>query len=354
MPFIRIDPVTRKRIQRFRRIRRGYYSLMVLIVLTALSLLSNFLCNSRAIAVYYEGELYFPTFKFYDMATFGQVDDLGFDDVEADYRALRTQIEEEGKGWVLMPPITFDPYESDFDYYDDPPPNAPDSRHILGTDGQGRDVFARILYGFRISITFAVVLVAIGQTIGTIIGSLLGFLGGWFDSISQRLIEIWGSLPFLYVVIILGTFLGRSFLVLILILAMFQWISMTYYMRTEMYREKSREYCLAARSFGASRRRMIFRHLLPNCITPLVTFTPFAVIGAISALTSLDYLGFGLPAPTPSWGELIRQALQTDNRDALWLSLSPLFAISITLILVNLIGESVREAFDPKQYARYR
>jgi microcin C transport system permease protein len=158
------------------------------------------------------------------------------------------------------------------------------------------------------------------------------------------------------VVILLGSlpYFTPGFWTLLGIMALFQWISITYYMRTEMYREKTKEYCLAARSFGASRRRLIFKHLIPNCLTPLVTFTPFMIVIAIFGLTSLDYLGYGLPAPTPSWGEMIQQALQSDNRGKLWLSISPFVAISFTLVLVTLIGESIREAFDPKQYARYR
>ena len=349
-----IDPLTRKRFGRFRKIRRGWFSFLILAILTVLSLFSNFIAHRRAIMVWYEGKAYFPTYTFHDMATFGQEDDYGFDDVEADYVALKERFKEEGGGnWVLMPIVPFDPYEPDF-AYDEPPPNAPDSRHWFGTDSQGRDVFARLLYGFRISILFALALTFISRVVGTVVGSLQGFLGGRFDMLSQRVIETWASLPFLYVVIVLATFFTPSFILLLFIMALFDWIGITYYMRTEMYREKTKEYCLAARSFGASRRRQIFTHLLPNCITPLVTFTPFGIVAAITALTALDYLGYGLPAPTPSWGEMIQQALQSDNRDKIWLSLAPFSAISITLTLVTFIGESIREAFDPKQYARYR
>ena len=235
------------------------------------------------------------------------------------------------------------------------PPTPPDftRRHYLGTDSQGRDVASRLLYGFRISVFFALFLVLIGQAIGTTIGSLQGYLGGRFDILSQRLIEVLVAVPFLYVVIIMAALFAPTFWMLLGIMALWQWIAITFFMRTEMYREKTREYCLAARSYGASHLRIIFRHLLPNCLTPLVTFTPFAVVGAIFALTGLDYLGYGLPAPTPSWGEMIDQALQLENRDRLWLILAPFGALTATLVLVVFIGESVREAFDPKQYARY-
>ncbi|MBT3346704.1 MAG: ABC transporter permease subunit [Gemmatimonadetes bacterium] len=352
MPFL--NPITAKRLRRFRRIKRGYYSFVVLMTLTIISLFSNYVANKRAIVVSYADEIYFPTFRFYDMATFGQEDEYGFDDVEADYLGLQARFEASDDGnWLWMPVVPFDPYEPDFNY-DKPPPNAPDSRHWFGTDSQGRDVFARLLYGFRISIFFAVALVFSGQLIGTIIGALQGFLGGRFDILSQRFIEVWSTLPFLYVVILLATFFKPSFILLLVIMGLFEWIRMTFYMRTEIYREKTKEYCLAARSFGASRRRLILKHLLPNCLTPLVTITPFAIVGAISALTALDYLGYGLPAPTPSWGEMIDQAMDSHNRDKIWLSIAPFSAISLTLLLVTMIGESIREAFDPKQYAHYR
>ena len=233
------------------------------------------------------------------------------------------------------------------------PPTPPDLRHYFGTDSQGRDVASRLLYGFRISIFFALFLVIAGQIIGTTVGSLQGYLGGRFDLLSQRVLEILLAIPFLYVVIIMAALFAPTFWLLLAIMAFFQWITITFYMRTEMYREKTREYCLAARSYGASHLRVVFRHLLPNCLTPLVTFTPFAIVTAIFALTALDYLGYGLPAPTPSWGELLDQALRLENRSSLWLTLAPFGALTATLVLVVFVGESVREAFDPKQYARY-
>ena len=380
MKWFRIDPLTMKRLQRFRRIKRGYYSFVLLLGLFVISWFSEYIANDRALVVYYQGKLTFPTWQYHPMSEFGQADEYGFADTEADYLRLETELQElrtefgerkkdwkgteaellaaeprfERKGsWVLMPMVPFDPYEPDFSY-DEPPPNAPDSRHWFGTDGQGRDVFARLLYGFRISMLFALVLVIIGQTIGTIIGSLQGYLSGRFDLYGQRIIEIWGTLPFLYVVIIISAMYTPSIWLLVAIFSIFQWIRITYYMRTEMYREKTREYCLAAKSYGASSWRIMFRHLLPNCLTPLVTFTPFLIVGAIGSLTALDYLGYGLRPPTPSWGELIDQALQSDNRDKIWLSIAPFGAISITLVLVTFVGESVREAFDPKQFARYK
>ena len=453
MPLFKLDPITKRRFQRFRRIKRGYYSLVILLAAIVLSLFAPFLAESRALLVYYNGQIFFPTFQYLNMGTFGQMPPPGWStgDIETEYLRLQREWQAErflydrdvamaggdaqkfaaaeakypNRGnFVVMPPIPWDPYVSDFWYNEilneiqvlltegnreaaeriarrdrldeladliasgeidavladrmrSPtgnlvglarggtmpslnglvvvPPNPPDSvrRHYLGTDSQGRDVASRLLYGFRISIFFALFLVFIGQVIGTLIGSLQGYLGGRFDILSQRFIEILVSIPFLYVVIILAALLTPSFWLLVAIMAIFQWISITFYMRTEMYREKTREYCLAAKSYGASHLRIIFRHLLPNCLTPLVTFTPFAVVGALFALTGLDYLGYGLPAPTPSWGQLLDQALLPENRDKLWLTLAPFSAIAVTLILVVFIGESVREAFDPKQYAKY-
>ena len=450
MAWITLDPITRRRFARFRKIRRGYYALIILLAAMVLSIFAPFLAESRAIVVIHQGEVYFPTFSTVSMATFHQTPPPGWQaiDLEADYfrlqrewRLQKTLYERERAqpgsdaaalaakypnrdDTVVLPPIPWDPYLSDFWYNEiandiqvlleagdragaanlarrdglielagliesgeidqilkDPkrassgkidslaregtlasvaelakvPPNAPDAlrRHYLGTDSQGRDVAARLLYGFRISIFFSLFLVFAGQIIGTLIGSMQGYFGGKFDIFSQRAIEIIVSIPFLYVVIILAALIVPSFWMLLGIMVLFQWIDITFYMRTEMYREKTKEYCLAAKSYGASDMRIIFRHLLPNCLTPLVTFTPFLVVGAIFSLTALDYLGYGLPAPTPSWGELIDQALDAENRDKLWLTLAPFGAITLTLLLVTFIGESVREAFDPKQYAKY-
>lgn len=353
LPFPRLDPLTKKRLARFRSMRRGFWALLAFLFLFVLSLFANFIANSRALVVSYEGNLYFPTYKFYSMKTFGQKDDFGFDDSEAEYRRLADELKANGKGWVLMPPIPWSPYESDFSYAD-PPPHPPDSRHWLGTDMSGRDVLVRLLYGFRVSILFALALIFAVNILGTFIGSVLGYLGGRADLFGQRFIEVWQSLPQLYIIIIMGTLFTPSAPLLLLVMTAFDWIGMTYYMRAEMYREKSREYCMAARSVGASHFRVVFSHLLPNCLTPLITLTPFSIVAAISGLTALDYLGYGLPPPTPSWGELIDQALQSSNRDKLWLSLSPFVAITVTLMLITLIGEAVREAFDPKAYSRYR
>jgi microcin C transport system permease protein len=203
-----------------------------------------------------------------------------------------------------------------------------------------------------ISISFAIILTIVNYFVGASLGALMGYLGGKFDLFFQRFIEIWGTMPFLYVVIIISSIVTPNFIWLVLILAMFGWIGMTYYLRAEFYREKSRDYVAAAISVGARNRTIVFKHILPNSLTPIITFFPFSLVGGISSLVGLDYLGFGLPAPTPSWGELVSQGLA--NIEKWWLVLTPLLALFFTLLLVVFIGEAIREAFDPKVFSRLR
>jgi len=226
-----------------------------------------------------------------------------------------------------------------------------DTRHYLGTDAAGRDVAARILYGFRISIAFSAILLVFNYLIGTTIGCLMGYWGGAFDIIFQRIIEIWSSVPTLYIIMIIASIMIPDFWVLITIMVFFEWTGITWYMRTSSYREKARTYVLAARAMGASSRRIIFNHLLPNSVSILITFIPFSIAGGITTLTALDYLGFGLPPPTPSWGELLRQGIA--NMDHKWIVSSVVFSMIAVLVMVTWIGEAVRESFDPKKYTTY-
>lgn len=225
-------------------------------------------------------------------------------------------------------------------------------QHLLGTDDRGRDVFARMVYGFRTSLSFALVVTLFCYIIGITIGALLGFYGGTFDIIMQRFVEIWSAMPFLYTVMIFAAIMIPNFWMLVFILVIFKWMGMTYYIRAEFLREKSRDYVAAARAIGCTDGAIIFRHILPNALTPVISFAPFAVVADIGALVSLDFLGFGLPAPTSSWGELLGQGL--GNLTKPWLILSPMLAMFLTLLLVSFIGEAIREAFDPKQYSRLR
>ena len=251
------------------------------------------------------------------------------------------------------------------------PPHAPslEFQHYLGTDNRGRDMLARLAYGFKISMSFALFLLVVSYTVGITVGAILGYYGGLVDLLGQRVIEVWQTVPFLYTVMILGAALNDldvlgerqglpdilqpSFVMLVLVLAVFSWMGISYYIRGEFLREKARDYVSAAISIGVSNPTIIVKHILPNTLTPVVTFAPFAVVSYISSLVALDYLGFGLPAPTPSWGELMNQALP-EFMSKWWMVASPISALFLTLLLVVFIGEAVREAFDPKVFSRLR
>lgn len=345
----RFDPVTKKRWNRFRSIKRGYYSFVLFLLLLVVTVLGECFVNGRALLVSYEGKLYFPT---YGGIIPGKV--FGFDyDYETNYRDLQKRLAGEAPGFVVMPLIPWNPYELDLPEGRYPPfPPDFENRHLLGTDTSGRDVLARLFYGFRTAIIFSLLLLLSTYLVGVTIGCIMGYYGGWFDLLFQRLIEIWTNIPYLYVIVIVSSILVANFYTLLGIMIFFGWTSMTWYMRTMTLKEKSREYVLAARALGASPARTIFRHILPNAISVIVTFVPFAVNSGIVGLTSLDYLGFGLPAPTPSWGELIRQGIENMG-EAQWIIVSVVMAMVVVLSMVAFIGEAVREAYDPKKYTVY-
>jgi microcin C transport system permease protein len=347
---MRINPLTKKKIRRFRSIKRGYYSFLFLTLAIFGSLFAEMFVNSRAILVRYEGRFYFPVFG--NMIP-GKTFDLDYD-YETQYRELSEKFKASGKkeNWVLMPLVPYNPYENDL-RQGEYPPFAPDfkTRHFLGTDMVGRDVLARLTYGFRIEIFFSLVLLVVTYTAGVSIGCTMGYFGGKFDLFFQRIIEIWSNVPFLYVVIILSSIMIPNFFMLIGIMAFFGWMGMTWTMRTVTYKEKAREYTLAARALGATNTRIIFKHILPNTLSLIVTYAPFSVSSGIIALTSLDFLGFGLPPPTPSWGDLLSQGWA--NMGDYWIVGSVLFAMTLTLMTVTFIGEAVREAFDPKLHSTY-
>lgn len=305
--------------------------------------------NSRALVVYYNNNFYFPVYG--DMIP-GNKFGLGYD-YETNYRQLKKVFEEEKKeNWLIMPLVPYNAYENDL-IKDKFPPYPPSfkHKHYLGTDNVGRDILARLVYGFRIAISFSLLLLIFNYGIGISIGSAMGYFGGKFDLFFQRIIEIWSNIPFLYVIIIISSIVVPGFITLILIMAFFGWIGITWIIRTVTYKEKAREYVLAAKAIGASNSRIIFKHIIPNTIAIIVTYAPFAVSGGIVALTSLDYLGFGLPPPTPSWGELIQQGWI--HKDSWWIGGSVISAMTLTLLTVTFIGEAVREAFDPKMYSVY-
>lgn len=351
--------IFRKRVQKFRRIKRGYYSFLLLVVAYIVSFFLPLLVNSKALIVSYNGTWYFPMTAYYSAETFGQTT-FG----EPNYRELKDTFSKQGAGnWVLMPPYPYSATESLFDL-PGVPPHPPSLQHWFGTDDRARDVFARLAYGFNVSLTFAFIVTAIGEGVGVIIGAFLGYFGGKLDILGQRVIEIWSSLPFLYTIIIVSSIVvpqylpetilvaQPSFWILVSIIVAFMWMGITYYVRGEFYREKAKDYVAAAMAMGVSDRAIMFRHILPNALTPVVSFAPFTIVFAITQLVALDFLGFGLPAPTPSWGELIWQAM--DNLTKWWLVFFPLGAMFVTLLLIVFIGEAIREAFDPKEYSRLR
>lgn len=355
----RAESIFRRRLRKFRRLKRGYWSFLFIAAVYVISFFLPVLANNVALVVRYEGESYFPILQFYPAGTFGQ-DVIG----EPDYRALHATFAQSNSGnWALMPPYPYGPNESLLDVPGFPP-HPPSRAHPFGTDDRGRDVLVRLAYGFNISLTFAILVLAIAYSIGVAVGGLLGYLSGKIDLLGQRVIEVWSSLPFLYTIIIVSSIViptyvpGRmqvlqpSFLLLIVILAAFEWMGITYYIRGEFYREKAKDYVAGAIVTGVSDPGIMFRHILPNALTPVVSFAPFTIVANISALVALDFLGFGLPPPTPSWGELIGQGMA--NLTKPWLVFFPLGVLFLTLLLVVFIGEAVREAFDPKEYSRLR
>jgi len=346
---MKLNPLTIKKIRRFKSIKRGYYSFILILVLILASFFAEILVNKRAVMVHYHGEYYFPIYGDpIPGSTFGL--DYKY---ETNYRQLAGKLENEGgDNWVIMPLIPYDAYENDLRENEFPPyPPSFEDRHYFGTDTIGRDIAARLVYGFRIAIFFSLLLLVFNYAVGVSIGCAMGFWGGKFDLIFQRIIEIWSNIPFLYVIIIISSIVVPNFFMLIVIMAFFGWIGITWTMRTITYKEKAREYALAAKALGATDFRIIFKHIIPNTIAIIVTFAPFAVSGGIVALTSLDYLGFGLPPPTPSWGELLQQGWA--NLDAWWIGGSVVVAMIITLMAVTFVGEAIREAFDPKMHTTY-
>ncbi len=332
--------LTKDRFSRFKKVKRAYYSLWILGIAFFLSLFSEFIANDKPLLIRFNGKNYFPAVKFYQETTFG-----GKYKTEADYVALRNNPDFRKKSFMLLPLIPHNPLHAYLDL-DETPPHKPSGTHLLGTDSMARDVLARLIFGFRNCMVFSLTLMFLSVSLGILIGGIQGYLGGKFDIIAQRLIEIWSSLPFLYVVILVGAIYGRSFLLLLLIISVFQWIGLSYYMRGEFLKLKNMTYVKAAKAIGMKPFNILVRQILPNALTPVITLMPFLVISGISSLTALDFLGFGLPPPTASWGELLQQGLK--NLYAPWIALSTIIFLFVTLLLTTFIGEGIREAFDPK------
>jgi len=361
---MRLTPLALKKLRRFRSSTRGWWSFLFLLGGFLLSLVGELWINSRALIVSYEGQLFFPTYaSVYSGQDFGiEKDSAGSPyEYEVNYRELQKHFKGQGSGnWVLMPLVPWNPYENDFDGTGVAQPMKPDfsKKHYLGTDSTGRDIFSRLVYGFRIAMIFALGFVLLVYAIGVLIGCAMGYFGGLTDLLGQRLVEIWSNIPFLYMVIIMVAIVPPNLPVniriglLLLIMVLFSWTAMTYYMRSAVYKEKARDYIAAAQLLGASPWRILVHHLLPNTISTLVTFAPFTMATAITSITALDFLGFGLPPPVPSLGELLKQGVS--QLQAPWIVVSACVSMILTLSLVTFIGEAVREAFDPKKFTTYQ
>lgn len=328
--------------QRFKRNKRGYYSLILFAILFGLSLSAELISNDSPLLVKYNGSFYFPVFVSYPEVTFG-----GDFETETDYRDpyVLQKLSESGN-FVLFPPNK-NSYNTINQQIVGPVPSPPTRQNFFGTDDRGRDVLARIIYGFRLSILFGLALTFTGTLVGIVAGAVQGYLGGRTDLIFQRFIEIWGAMPELYLLIIFASIFQPSILLLLVLLSLFSWMGLSDYVRAEFLRGRNLEYVKAARALGVGNMTIMWRHLLPNGLTPVITFLPFRISAAILALTSLDFLGLGVPPSTPSLGELLAQG--KGNIEAWWLSLSAFMVLVGMLILLIFIGEALRETYDPRK-----
>lgn len=342
MPFSKnLSPLTRRRIAQFKANKRGYYSFWIFCALLLVCLFAELIANDKPILVSYDGGLYAPVLKQYPETTFG-----GDFETETDYRDTYVQELINKKGWIVWPPIRFS-YDTINYNLNEKPPSAPARDNILGTDDQGRDVAARVIYGFRISVIFGLVLTIISSIIGITAGAFQGYYGGRLDLFMQRVIEIWSSLPSLYILIIFSAMFVPGFWTLLLILLLFSWVSLVDVVRAEFLRARNFDYVRAANALGVDNLTIMVRHVLPNAMVATMTMMPFILTGSITALTSLDFLGLGLPPGSPSLGELLNQG--KNNLQAPWLGISAFLSLAFMLTLLTFIGEAVRDAFDPRK-----
>ncbi|MSO68730.1 MAG: ABC transporter permease [Alphaproteobacteria bacterium] len=338
---LKLRPLTVRRWRNFRANRRGFISLWVFLVLFVLSLFAELLANDKPLVVSYDGALYFPFVITYPETAFG-----GDFETEADYRDPVVKQLIDDKGWVLWPAIPYS-YRTINYNLDVPAPAPPSDVNLLGTDDQGRDVLARLIYGFRISVLFGLVLTVLSSIIGIAAGAVQGFFGGWIDLGFQRFIEIWSGLPQLFLLIILASIIEPSFWLLLGLMLLFSWMGLVDVVRAEFFRVRNFDYIRAARALGVRDSAIIIRHALPNAMVSALTFLPFILNGSITTLTALDFLGFGLPPGSPSLGELLQQGKA--NLQAPWLGFTGFFVLAIMLTLMIFIGEAIRDAFDPRK-----
>ncbi|MEW6055682.1 MAG: ABC transporter permease subunit [Bdellovibrionota bacterium] len=337
MKKITINPITQRRIRVFRSNRLAMFSLILLMIVFAGSCFSEWIANDRPYIMRHQGKFYFPLLRKPSAIELGIQDSYS-----VDYKKLA----KEPGNWAVFPPVRFNPYQSNEAVNSYPGP--PTWENPLGTDDRGRDVFARLLYGFRISFAYSIGTWLLAYSIGVAFGLAMGFFGGKIDFIGQRVVEVMSSVPQFFLLIILISIFDPSLTLLVAITSVFGWISISYYMRAEGLRLRRLEFVEAARALGLPLWKILFRHVLPNALTPIITFSPFAIAAGITGLAALDYLGFGLAPPTPSWGELLNQA-KKHFTTAWWLALFPSTALFGTLTLLSFVGEGLRNAFDPKR-----
>ena len=328
--------------RRFRANRLGYVSLIVFLVLFGLSLIAEVLSNDKPLVVRYEGHWYFPVFQTLPETAFG-----GDFPTPADYLDpfIRAQLAKPGN--FALYPLNHYHYSTINYFSTSPSPARPDRENVFGTDDRGRDLLARLLYGFRLSVLFALIVAAASTAFGILFGALQGYFAGWTDIAMERVKEIWGAMPTLYMLIIFSSLFSASFWLLVILLTVFGWLGIAAYVRAEFLKNRTLDYVRAARALGQSNWKIIRRHILPNSLTPVVTLVPFEMAAAIGALTSLDFLGLGVPPGTPSLGELLQQG--KDNLDAWWISMSTFAVLVVTLLLLILIGDALRDALDPRK-----
>ncbi|GAB5387250.1 MAG: ABC transporter permease [Alphaproteobacteria bacterium] len=347
---IPVTPLTRRRVDNFKANRRGWWSLWLFSILFVASMCAELIANDKPLLLQYKGELYTPFLVTYTETQFG-----GDFETEADYRDefVAELIEQEGEGWMIWPPIRYswDTVNRDTRYDDNGRPISfpwsPSAENWLGTDDQGRDVVARLIYGFRLSVLFGFSLTVLSSIIGIAAGAVQGYFGGWVDLIGQRFIEIWSGMPVLYLLIIMAAVITPGFWSLLVLMLLFSWMSLVGVVRAEFLRARNFDYVRAARSLGVGDFTIMWRHVLPNAMVATVTFMPFILTGSVTTLTSLDFLGFGLPPGSPSLGELLKQG--KENLQAPWLGLTAFFSLAIMLSLLTFVGEAVRDAFDPRK-----
>jgi microcin C transport system permease protein len=336
-----VTPLTRRRLANFRANKRGFWSLWIFLVLFGLSLVAELIANDQPLLVRYDGHFFFPVFADYPETTFG-----GDLPISADYRDPHVKERIEARGFIVWPLIPFGDRTINYNL-PSPAPSPPDRVDWLGTDDQGRDVLARLIYGFRISVLFGLTLTVASSIIGVAAGAIQGYYGGLVDISFQRFIEIWSGLPVLYLLIILSSIIEPNFWWLLAIMLLFSWMSLVDLVRAEFLRARNFDYVRAARALGVGNVVIIWRHVLPNAMVATLTFLPFILNGSITTLTSLDFLGFGMPPGSPSLGELLAQGKA--NLQAPWLGLTAFFVLAVMLSLLIFIGEAVRDAFDPRK-----